>query len=55
MTENRLPPKTRAKIFTFAESEHSLMTAIQANQAHSRELYEAWIAAGDDDVRKLAH
>lgn len=48
----RLPPKARAKIFTFAETETSLMTSIRATQAHIKELDEA-ISMTSEDARKL--
>lgn len=51
MTE-RLPPKARARILTFSEAEHSLMTSIRANQAHIKELDEA-ISMTNDNERKL--
>lgn len=49
---DRLPPRARAKIFTFAETEASLMTAIHANQTQIRELEDA-LAMTTEDQRKL--
>ena len=50
--KERLPPRARAKIFSMAEQETSLMTAIHVTQAQIKELDEA-LAMTSEDERKL--
>lgn len=38
MSNERLPPKTRARVVNYAEAEHSLMTVIRSNQSLIKEL-----------------